>query len=291
MGLRTKLNLLLFLIALLGAGAFAAVSAPFLQKLAKDEVVQSSRIMMEAAVGARAYTSQQVAPLVEADMATTFHPQAVSAYAAMKSFDGLHQKFSDYSYREVALNPTNLEHRPADWEADIVQYFRAHPDATEDIHERSTMRGPVLNLSLPITVKQPCLVCHDTPQAAPASMTAVYGAQNGFGWKLNEIIGAQIVSVPMSVAYDRALQIGLLFLALYLGVFLLLAIVLNLSLGALVISPVMKMARVAQDVSLGKMDAPEYVRKGKDQIAVLSASFNRMRRSLEEALRMLSGPR
>ncbi|HVY87700.1 MAG TPA: DUF3365 domain-containing protein [Hyphomonadaceae bacterium] len=291
MGLRTKLNMLLVLVALLGAAAFAAVSAPFLQKLAKDEVIQSSRIMMEAAVGARTYTSQQVAPLVETDMATTFHPQAVSAYAATKSFAALHAKFPDYSYREVALNPTNLEDRPADWEADIVQYFRANPTAAEEIHERSTVRGPVLNLALPITVKQPCLVCHDTPQAAPASMTAAYGAQNGFGWKLNEIVGAQILTVPMSVAYDRAMQIGLLFLALYVGVFVLLAIVLNLSLGAMVIGPVMKMARVAEDVSLGKMDAPEYVRKGKDQIAVLSASFNRMRRSLEEALRMLSGSR
>src|SRR5690349_17749733 len=127
MGLRTKLNLLLLVVALLGAGAFAAVSAPLLEMIARDEVVQSSRIMMEAAAGARDYTSKEVAPLVQGDMAASFHPQAVSAYAAVKSFAVLHQRFPDYSYREVALNPTNLADRPADWEGDIVQFFRAHP--------------------------------------------------------------------------------------------------------------------------------------------------------------------
>jgi protein-histidine pros-kinase len=30
-------------------------------------------------------------------------------------------------------------------------------------------------------------------------MIAIYGTNNGFGWKENEIVGAQIVSVPMSV--------------------------------------------------------------------------------------------
>ena len=30
-------------------------------------------------------------------------------------------------------------------------------------------------------------------------MLDLYGIANGFGWKMNEIIGAQIVSVPMTV--------------------------------------------------------------------------------------------
>jgi len=291
MGLRTKLNLLLLVVALLGAGAFAAVSAPFLEMLARDEVVQSSRIMMEAAAGARTYTSEQVAPLLQADMSENFHPQAVSAYAAAKTFAMLHRRFPDYSYREVALNPTNLDDRPADWEADIVQFFRSTKGRTEVINQRTTFRGKVLSLSRPVVVVDRCLACHDTPAAAPSPMVAAYGSEHGFGWKSGEVVGAQIVSVPMSVAYDRAMRIGVLFIGLYLGVFALLAVVLNLMLGAIVIRPVMAMARIAEDVSLGKMDAPEYTRTGKDQIAVLSASFNRMRRSLQEAMRLLSSSR
>ena len=288
MGLRTKLNLLLLGVALLGAAIFALVATPFLNGLARDEVIQSSRIMMESAAGARSYTSQQVAPLLQGDIATHFHPQAVSAYAATQGFAVLHARFPDYSYREVALNPTNLDDRPQDWEADIVQYFRANPAQREVINERQTFRGPVLTLSRPISVDGRCLECHDTPERAPPSMLASYDRQHGFGWRANEIVGAQIVSAPMSVAFARAADIRLLFIGLFLGVLIVLAIVLNVGLGFVIIRPVMTLSRIAEDVSLGRGEAAEYTRKGNDQIATLAASFNRMRRSLEEAMRMLS---
>jgi protein-histidine pros-kinase len=119
-------------------------------------------------------------------------------------------------------------------------------------------------------------------------MLAVYGTQHGFGWRANEVVGAQIVSVPMSVAFAEAANVRNLFIGLFLAVFLFLALLLNLGLGLVVIRPVMKLARIAEDVSLGK-DAPEYTRKGSDQISTLVASFNRMRLSLAEAMRMLGG--
>jgi len=188
----------------------------------------------------------------------------------------------------VALNPTNLMDRPGDWEADIVEYFRANPHASETITQRDTFRGSVLSLSRPIVVDAACLTCHDTPQRAPATMLAAYGPQHGFGWHANEVVGAQIVSVPMSVAYEQAARVRMLFLALFLGVFVVLALLLNLGLGFVVIRPVMQLSRIAEDVSMGKTGVAEYTRRGKDQIAILTASFNRMRRSLEEALKMIT---
>ncbi|HEY2358470.1 MAG TPA: DUF3365 domain-containing protein [Phenylobacterium sp.] len=288
MGLRTKFNLTLLFVALVGIGLFALAATPILQALTRDEVLQSSRIMMESAAGARKYTSEQIAPLLKSDMEETFHPQAVSAYAAKKNFDVLHAKFMDYSYREAALNPTNPEDRASDWEADIINDFRDHPSKPEIVSLRQTAIGPTLNLARPLVSKPACLSCHSTPQAAPKSMVALYGPQNGFGWQPNEIIGAQIVSVPMSVPIARAAHVRLLFLATYGGVFALLFLLLNLLLGFMVIRPIDKMAKTAEAVSLGDMDVPEYVRGGSDQIARLSNAINLMRRSLHEALRMLS---
>jgi HAMP domain-containing protein len=290
MGLRAKLNLVLAIVAVGGLVLFALGSTPLLQSLARDEVLQSSRIMMESAAGARQYTSSEVAPLLSATMDQTFHPQAVSAYAAKKNFAVLHAKFSDYSYREAALNPTNPEDRATDWEADIINDFRAHPDKSETIGLRDTAMGPALNLARPIVAAPQCLVCHSLPQNAPKSMVAIYGAQNGFGWQPNEIIGAQIVSVPMAVANTRAAQVRNLFLLLFLGVFAVLFLLLNLMLSIVVIRPIDQMSKVAEQVSMGDVDAPEYVREGSDQIAALSKSFNRMQRSLKEALQMLRNP-
>ena len=44
-------------------------------------------------------------------------------------------------------------------------------------------------------------------------MVELYGPDNGFGWKLGDVIAAQVVSVPERVPLDRANRTFMLFLA------------------------------------------------------------------------------
>jgi HAMP domain-containing protein len=246
--------------------------------------------MMASAAGARKYTADEITPLVRSDMAARFHPQAVAAYAAKKTFAVLRARYQDYSYREAALNPTNPEDRASDWEADIINDFRDHRGRSEIVVQRQTATGPELTLARPLVNAASCLECHSTPQAAPPSMIAVYGPYHGFGWKPGDVIGAQLVSVPMTVAQKRVDEVRLLFLIPYVGVFLVLFVALNVLLDVVVIGPIDRMAKIAEAVSMGDLGVPEYSRAGTDQIARLSGSINRLRRSLQEALRMLSDP-
>jgi HAMP domain-containing protein len=287
MGLRTKFNLVFLAVAVIGVGLFALALTPLLRSVARDEALQSSRIMMESAAGARTYTSSQIAPLLQGDTTGPFRPQVVSAYAAKQTFAVLHAKFPDYSYREAALNPTNPEDRASDWEGDIINDFRAHPDKTEAVLERADAMGPSLVLARPLSVQPACLECHSTAAAAPKSMLSIYGGQNGYGWKAGEIIGAQIVSLPVAITTERAARVRTALLIPLAGIFLVLLLVLNLLLDFSVVRPINRITKTAEQVSMGDLDAPEYVRAGSDQIAKLAASFNRMRRSLREALRML----
>jgi len=132
------------------------------------------------------------------------------------------------------------------------------------------------------------LQCHGKVEDAPKTVTDIYGTTNGFGWKLNDIIGAQIVSVPMTVPIERAQKIFLTFIGLLAAVFVVTMILLNILLDVLVIKPVLNMAKISDEVSLGNMNVPDYKKPGKDEIASLSVSFNRMRRSLENAMKMLN---
>jgi HAMP domain-containing protein len=286
-GLRTKFNLLLLAVALVGAGLFALAAEPLVDAVAREEVLQSSRIMMESAAGARKYTSEQIAPILKPAIAHQFYPQSVSAYAAKRNFDVIHSKFPDFMYREAALNPTNPQDRATDWEADIINDFRSHPDKEETSLVRSTATGPMLELARPLVNKPACMECHNTAATAPASMIALYGSENGFGWKPGEIIGAQIVSVPMSASAMRASHIRSLFVIPFLAFMALLFVSVNVLLSFVVVRPIEKMAKTAEAISLGKMDTPEYRYRGSDQIGRLAASFNRMHRSLVEAFRML----
>jgi protein-histidine pros-kinase len=54
-----------------------------------------------------------------------------------------------------------------------------------------------------------------------------------------------------------------------------------------IIRPVRRVSALADEVSLGNMDVPEIDDSGRDEIGSLSRSFNRMRRSLAAALRLL----
>ena len=73
------------------------------------------------------------------------------------------------------------------------------------------------------------------------------------------------------------------------SVFVAIAVLLNLMLWFTVIRPVTKLSHLADRVSLGEMQAPEFNLGGRDEIGVLAQSFSRMRRSLEQARKMLDG--
>lgn len=287
MGLRAKFNLLLLVVAAVGLALFALAAEPLVNAVAREEVLQSSRIMMESAAGARKYTSEQIAPILKPEIGQHFYPQSVSAYAAKRNFDVIHAKFPDYMYREPALNPTNPQDRATDWEADIINDFRAHPEKTELSLQRMSANGPMLELARPLVNKPACLECHDTAVDAPKSMIALYGSQNGFGWKPGETVAAQIVSVPMAASAVRAEQIRRMFLVPFIGFLVLLFVSVNVLLHFVVIRPMEQIAKSAEAVSMGKIDTPEYQYRGRDQIGRLAASFNRMHRSLVEAFRML----
>ena len=147
--------------------------------------------------------------------------------------------------------------------------------------------GKSLYLARPIRAMPECLTCHSTPAAAPVSLIARYGSDNGFGWQPNEIVGAQLVSVPFANASANAQRQFRAFLILLAAVFAAAFLVVNVLLYRLVVKPVRRIAKIADQVSLGEISAEEFPEGGASEIASVTRSFDRMRKSLEKALRML----
>jgi len=290
MKLLAKFNLILGLVLGAGLAIAAAFSQHLLQNDAREEVLWQARLMMEAMRSARDYTTKQIKPLLvtQQEHQRSFLPQTVPAFAATETFDYLQPSYPDYEYKEAALNPTNPRDRAADWEKDIIFAFRNHPSAAKElVGERDTPTGRSLYLARPIQAGPPCLECHSVPSAAPAAMVRRYGPDNGFGWQPNEIVGAQIVAMPMTLPTRMANQ-AFQTLAIYLAaVFLASLILLDVVLLVTVVRPLRSLSTMADQISVGQMDMPELPVRGKDEIAVLAGSFNRMRRSLDRALKML----
>jgi len=288
MNLRVKFNLVLLLSSIAGIAISAYFSHQLLQKNAQEEVLNSARIMMESAIAVRSYTVSEIKPLLVLQQKRQFIKQSVPAYAANQYISQLQKKHPDYSYREATLNPTNPRNRAVSWEADIINSFRSNDEKSELIGQRETPTGPVLYLSRPIKISNPqCLACHDTPDTAPKTLIQSYGTANGFNWKLNEVIGAQIVSVPMLLPLQRAEVTFYTFLILIVSVFTAAAIVLNILLHYIVIKPILIISNQAEQISQGKTVIPELDITGSKEITTLGHSFNLMHRSLLSAFSML----
>jgi hypothetical protein len=286
-----KFNLVFIPVLIICFGAIGYLTRQALIESARQHVEQNARIIMEAALSSRTYTTKQVAPLLQQKnfklqtavaelrktiedvpksvdqnlpndlrasvkrgfqlgqqhalaaledflnsikgksdelLDTEFHPQSVPAFAATEIFGYLREQFPNYFYKEATLNPTNPRDRATDWETDIVNQFRGDTGHAEMSASRDTPNGISLFLARPIKVNNvSCLECHSTADKAPVEMIKLYGTANGFDWKLDDIIGAQIVSVPLSVPLQIAQTTFLNLLWWFVGAFVVILFVAN----------------------------------------------------------------
>jgi protein-histidine pros-kinase len=288
MKLMWKFNLVLLAVFIFGFVVTGLISYGVLQANAREEILDNARVMMESVLSSRSYTNTQIKPLLETQLKYSFLPQSVPAYAATEQFNDLRKKYPDYNYKEATLNPTNPRDRATDWEADVVNQFRNGLVKTELIGERDTTTGRSLYLARPIQITDgACLACHNTVAEAPKTMVELYGPANGFGWKLNEIIGAQIVSVPSALPVQRANHTFKVFMLLLTLVLILTFILLNIMLHSIVIQRVKELSKLADEVSLGHLETAEFKTKSKDEIGVLTEALARMNKSLVQAIKML----
>ena len=290
--LGAKLNLLLVLIFLGVVVISGFALSRILEANAEQEVAAKAFLLIETMGSVRDYTNKQINPELAPRLETEeqFLPQTVPAYSAREVFEGLwnRDQYGNFFYKEATLNPTNLRDKADTFEAKIVERFRNESNTKEISGFRNLPGGEVFYIARPLSVsKESCLRCHSTPEAAPKSQIATYGSEWGFGWKLNEIVSAQIISVPSSEIFDSSKRSLSLVMGILFGIFAIVVLWLNFFLKRSVIQPIKKMSRTAERVSTGEMSA-DFEQTSNDEIGVLAASFNRMKSSLEIAMKLLS---
>ena len=129
-----------------------------------------------------------------------FHKEAVPPCAAGTTLAYLYQSMEGYSYREVAINPTNPKNLASGWSASIVDDFREQNALTQLFSVTGEGTGKAMHFARPTRMESAkCLRCHGEPSSAPVAMRAIYGERSGLGWRMGDVIGAQIVSIPITV--------------------------------------------------------------------------------------------
>jgi len=291
MTLRIKLNLILLILTIIGIAVPAVISYKLQEKHTNEEALETAGIVMESALAVRKYTVSQIRPLLNEIDTDRFLAETIPAFAANQYIDSLQENYPEYSYREAVLNPTNLIDKADSWETEIINNFRK-TDEKEEVGIKETNKGKFLYISRPIKITNPnCLACHSVPEAAPKSMIQKYGSENGFGWKLNEIVGAQIVTVPLTLTLARANEEFSIFMIVIIATFALIAIVMNFLFSKYILKPIQRVSDYANLVSKGDLGKGKLEVKGNDEISSLNSSFNRMQNSMTKAIAMIKSNR
>ncbi|VXD15132.1 putative sensor with HAMP domain protein [Planktothrix serta PCC 8927] len=288
--LNQKFTLLLVIVFLMGTILSGIVLSSVLNYNARSQFNSEAMILLKTMNAVREYTNTQVTSHLETQIKTDFLPQTVPTYAAREVFEILRKEpdWNQFFYKDATLNPTNLRDKADPFEEKLIAQFRNNPNlkGLEDFRQFPT--GKVFYIARPIQISEAsCLECHSQPSKAPKSLIERYGSENGFGWKLNEIVGAQIIFVPANAVYNRMRQSQILVISIVVGIFAVTILLVNIWLKRYVVKPLKRMANAAEAISIGNMEA-EFEQQSTDEVGTLAKAFTRMKISLQMAMQRLS---
>lgn len=285
MRLETRFTWIIAFCFCFGVSVSGYVSYKLESRQGFEDVKLKADMLLESGLAVRAYTAQNVAPILSSLPGTEFHAAQVPSYAAQNVMRRLAEKFPDYKYRESSLNPTNLSDRASDWEVGLLREFSADIKRKDSSGEIGQGADRHFYLARPIRIQSAaCLQCHSTANAAPAAMLAKYGSANGFGWKMGDVVGLQLVEVPTGPTRTKTFNSVLVTVGSLACIFVLSAVVFLILLRRYVTHPLDMLTRAAHESSMHpQTDQPSLAALG-GQFKTLHQAIVRLRTSVDHAL-------
>jgi Protein of unknown function (DUF3365) len=291
LNLASQFTLILSIIFIIGIFIGGLSLSKALENKAQVEMTYRAQLAMQLVNAVKSYTSNDIAPLLASvtNPESRFIPETVPSLSGRRVFERFKQdwQYKDLVYKDATLNPTNLHDQADLFEANLVYKFEQNRDNTTLSGFRSTVGEQLFYSAQPLIVKSTtCLKCHSTPETAPKSHVKLYGAKNGYGWKLNQIIGTQIIYVPANEVFDNAHKALLMFVSIFILIFALVTVSINYLLKWRVIQPLKPMAQLASYISQDTVSANDIrnlersiltkIAKRTDEFGYLGRVFQKM---------------
>lgn len=132
-------------------------------------------------------------------------PYNVPSYVAVHMTKELNAISDMAHYKEVSLNPTNLDNLANKRESEILaesdtKTYRAY---IEDSRVYLTRYDPIM-------VKESCVRCHGLVETAPQAQIERYGSQSGYGFRVGDNYGLKVVSIDITWFLFRYVVLAIL---------------------------------------------------------------------------------
>jgi PAS domain S-box-containing protein len=293
LSLRSKFRVIFISAAVLGLTFFITRALSVNADKAEQQVANKAEVLLHTMSSVRNYTTKVIAPRIKGHNYTAgedFFPETVPAFSAHSVFDYFKSKpeFKDFSYKEATPNPTNPRDFSDPFETELLEWFRANRDQTTKSGFRTAADGQerLFYTSRPIVMSDTsCLECHSTPDVAPKGQIAAYGSELGFGWKLHDVVAAQVVYVPANQVLAKGRASAMQMIGIFAGTFAVVFFMLGTFLRRIVLNPVKGLSEASQalaegthgnnDLAAAKTSLAPTSARG-DELGVLARNFTNM---------------
>ena len=188
-------------VIMLVLGTFFAIiiSMNLRHQLVTDIGLKASLVLTQAEA-IQAYVREVLRPAMYGQLPPDgFVLEAMSStYVTRRIMNGIDVRGDPFRYRRVAVGARNPDSEADAFERGLMARFAKDP-ALSRLEEMTSRDGEEVYVAArPVRLDGTCLHCHGDPADAPKALLARYGVGRGFGRHPGELVGLDVVTIPVS---------------------------------------------------------------------------------------------
>ncbi len=290
MGIRAKFISIIGVLSLLATIAIGYSSYMFSRQNALADAKSKGELLFNYVQASGTFFAKFQKPVVDELITNqdTFIPELMSRFVVQRmSFDVfLEKQKKGYQFKQATIDPLWPDNKADAEEVKIIKEFAATPAATVKDGILTKNGEQFLYIAKPVKIdKQRCLDCHGNPADAPQDQQDLYGTDHGYNWKMNEIVGANMVYVSIEEALVAAKAMAWKIFLIGIACLLVTIACIWVFLDRGVVAPIVRLSNIATDISLGKNLCDSAHTDAKDEIGALANGIDRLRISVNKLLK------
>lgn len=183
-----------------------------MKQLALTDAEYAARMLLDHNLAVHTYFSQDLKPKLFEQLAPHtskdyFEPVWMSSTYAIRKMDKYFHHFNEspYYYKECAINARSPENEADAYEAAFLVDLQNDSRLTTKSAIRVLDGVPYFTLlRRGEAMEASCLRCHSSPDKAPGDLVRQYGPERSFHRKVDDVVQAISIRIPLSEAFSSA---------------------------------------------------------------------------------------
>jgi HAMP domain-containing protein len=289
MGIRAKFITIISVLSLLATIAIGCTSYVLSRQNALADAKSKGEMLFNYIEASGTFFGKYQRPLVDELLVDKerFIPELMSRFVVKRmEYDIFAETQKGYQFKQATIDPLWPDNKADANELEIIEYFANNPNVKdkEGIIEKDGEQ--FFYAAKPVAVDKPfCLDCHSDPALAPKEQREIYGTENGYNWKMNEMVGTSMIYISVSEALATARASALKIFLIGIGSLLVTIACIWVFFDRAVVGPIVRLSETSKNISIGKNLCDSVHSDAKDEIGVLANSIDRLRISVNKLLK------